>query len=72
MPQTSDRRTNDKRDLELANTIPDRDKLAGTPYKAFHLNGAHGVFQCFHICLIIPRLDLKGDDRLGARIKLIK
>jgi len=69
MTQTSNRRTDDKRDLELANTIPDRDELAGTPYKTLHFNGAHRVFQCFHICLVIPRLNLKGDDRLGARVK---
>ena len=72
MPQTSNRRTYDKCDLELANTIPDRDEFAGTPYKAVHCNGAHRVFQCFHICLVIPRLNLKGDNRLGARVKLIK
>jgi len=62
----SNRRTNDKCDLELANTIPDRDELAGAPYKTFHFNGAHRAFQCTHICLIVPRLDLKGDDGLGA------
>lgn len=66
MRTENNRRTNDKRDLELANTISDGHELAGTPYKTRHLNRAHRVFQCFHICLIIPRLDLKGDDRLQA------
>ena len=65
------RRTNDKSDLELANSIPDRDELAGTPYKTLHFNGAHRFFQCLHICLIVPRLDLEGDDGLGACVKLI-
>lgn len=65
-------RTNDKCDLELANTIPDRDELARAPYQTLHLNGAHRVFQCFHICLIVPRLDLEGDHRLGAYVTLIR
>jgi hypothetical protein len=72
MPQTSNGRTNDNCDLKLANTIPNWDELAGTPYKTLHFNGAHSVFQCFHICLVVPRLDLKRDDGLGARVKLIK
>jgi hypothetical protein len=44
LSNTSNRQTNDKRDLELANAISDRDELAGTPYKACHFNGAHRVF----------------------------
>ncbi len=52
-------------DLEFANTIAYGDEFACAPHETFHLEGAHGFFQRFHIGLIVPRFDLEGDDRLG-------
>jgi hypothetical protein len=57
--------TNNECDLEFANTITYGDKFASAPHETFHRHRAHGVFQRFHIGLVVPRFDLEGDDRLG-------
>ncbi len=60
-------RTDDEGNLELPDTVTDRNKLALTPDEARPLNGTDRLLQLDHVGLIIPGLDLEGDDRLRAR-----
>ena len=57
-------RTNDKSDLELLHTVTNGDKLGGTPDETFHLDGKDRLLELRHVGLIIPGLDLKGNNGL--------
>lgn len=46
-------------------TVANRDKLASTPDKTVLLNTPHALLKSLHVSLVIPRLDLESDDRLG-------
>lgn len=46
-------------------TVANRDKLARTPDKTVLLNSPHTVLKSLHVSLVIPRLDLESDNRLG-------
>lgn len=56
--------TNDKSDLELLDTVTDRNKLASTPQETFLLYGTNTSLEGDHISLVIPRLNVQGNDRL--------
>jgi hypothetical protein len=57
--------TNYQSDLELADTVADSHKLAGTPHKTFLLNRTYRFLQLLHVCFIVPRFDFKRDNRLA-------
>lgn len=56
----------DEGDLELGDTVSDGDKLGGTPNETVDLHGSETGLEGLHVSLIIPRLDLEGDDGLGS------
>ncbi len=60
-------RTDDNGDLEFLDTVPDGDELACTPNKAGLLDRADRLLQLGEVGLVIPRLDIEGNDRLCAR-----
>lgn len=66
------RRTNDERDLQFFDPIADSYQLAQTPNESIPLNRSHTVFQCFHVCLIIPRLDVESNHRLHTNTSSTK
>ena len=55
----------DKGDLELLDTVTDGNKLACTPDETRLLDGTDRLLKLGHVRLIIPRLDLEGDNRLS-------
>ncbi len=55
----------DEVDLEHLDAVADWDELGGTPQKAVDLNGTDTVLELLHVGLVVPRLNLEGDDRLG-------
>jgi hypothetical protein len=55
----------DEVDLEHLDAVADGDELGGTPQEAVHLNGTDTVLELLHVGLVVPRLNLEGDDRLG-------
>ena len=59
-------RTDDKSDLELLDTVADGDELGSTPDKTLPFDGTNGLLELDHVGLVIPGLDLEGDDGLGA------
>lgn len=55
----------DQVDLEHADTVTDWDELGGTPEETVLLDGADLLLHLDEVGLVVPRLDLEGDDRLG-------
>lgn len=60
----------DQVDLQLLDAEADGDKLGGAPDKAVHLNGADTLLELLHAGLVVPRLDVEGDDGLGGGLHL--
>jgi hypothetical protein len=56
---------NNAADLELVDSVGERDELADTPQEAVHFDGSGDAFQLLHVGFIIPRLDVEEDGRLG-------
>lgn len=56
----------DEGDLELPDTVADRDKLGGTPDETFLLDGTDGLLELRHVGLVVPRLHLESDKGLCA------
>lgn len=52
--------------LELADTVADGDELGGAPDEAVHLDGLDGSLELLHVGLVVPRLDVESDERLGG------
>jgi hypothetical protein len=61
---------NDQVDLELLDTETDGNKLGGTPDKTILLDGADRLLESLHVGLIIPWLDVKGNNGLGRWLDL--
>lgn len=55
----------DDRHLELLDTETDRDELGETPQETGLLDRADGSLEGGHVGLVVPRLDVEGDERLG-------
>jgi hypothetical protein len=62
---------NDQSDLELLDTIADRNQFTVAPNQTILLDRADGILQSLHIRLIIPRLDLERHNRLGDSLRLV-
>ena len=60
----------DQVDLQLLDAETDRDPLACAPDETIHLDGYDTLLQLLEIGLVIPRLDVHGDDRFGSRLNL--
>ena len=60
----------DQVNLQLLDAEADRDPLAATPDETVHLDGYDTLLQLLEIGLIVPRLDVHGDDRLGSGLNL--
>jgi hypothetical protein len=60
----------DQVDLELLDTETNGNKLGGTPDKTLLLDGENVSLELVHVCLVIPGLNVKGDDGLGSRLYL--
>ena len=58
---------NDEGDLELLDTVADSDELAGAPHETRHLERTYRLLEFNHVCLIVPRLDLKRYDGLSIK-----
>lgn len=58
-------------DLELLDTVTDRDELGLTPQETGHLDGTDVSLKGDHIGLIIPRLDVEGAHGLGDGLGLV-
>ena len=56
---------NDQVNLELLDTETNWDPLVGTPGKTVHLDSLDVGQQFFQVGLVIPWLDVQGNDRLG-------
>lgn len=52
-------------DLEHLDAVADGDELGSTPDEAVNLNGTDAGLEGGHVGLVVPRLNLEGDDRLG-------
>lgn len=52
--------------MELGDTITDRDELGRTPNETVLLDLSQTVLESLHVSLVIPRLDVKGDDGLSG------
>ena len=63
--------TNDNGDLELLDTVADRDKLGGTPDETFLFDGTDGLLELRHVGLVVPRLDLEGNNGLCAYVNIV-
>lgn len=61
---------NDQVDLELADTVTDWHKLGGTPDKSILGDGTNGGLKGNHVGLIVPWLDIHGDNGLGGWLDL--
>lgn len=57
--------TNNDSELELLDTEADRHELGCTPDQTVFLDAADSLFQLLHVCLVVPRLDIEGDNGLG-------
>lgn len=60
----------DDSDLQLGDTVTDSDELGCTPDETVLLDGANALLKSLHVGLVIPWLDLKGDDGLGSGLGL--
>lgn len=58
-------------DLELLDTEADLNELRTTPDETVHLNGLDVGKELVEVGLIIPRLDVNGDDRLGSGLSTL-
>ena len=56
----------DEGHLELADTVADGDERGGTPNETVDLDGTDTLLEGLHVGLVIPRLDVKGNERLGS------
>merc|ERR1719318_1765090 len=56
---------NNSHQLQLLDTVPDGDQLAGAPEKAVHLNGLAVLEHLVHVGLIVPRLDIEKNGGFG-------
>jgi len=61
---------NDAVDLELLDTVTDRDELGLTPQETLHGDATDVSLKGSHVGLIIPRLDIKGAHGLGNGLGL--
>jgi hypothetical protein len=55
----------DQVDLEHLDTVTDGDQLGETPDESVLLDRPDTGLEGLHVGLVVPRLDLHGDDRLG-------
>lgn len=62
---------NDTVDLELLDTVTDRDELGLTPQETVHFDATDVSLKSGHIGLIIPRLDVEGAHGLGDGLGLL-
>merc|ERR1712137_1295955 len=60
----------DQVDLKLLDTETDSNQLGATPDKTILLDGENVSLELVHVCLVIPGLDVQGDDRLGSGLYL--
>jgi hypothetical protein len=60
----------DQVDLELLDTETDGNQLGGTPDETVLLDGENVGLELVHVCLVIPWLNVKGDNGLGSRLDL--
>lgn len=51
--------------LELLDTVTDRDELRETPNESGLLDRTDRLFEFGHVRLVVPRLDVESDERLG-------
>jgi hypothetical protein len=51
--------------LELADTVTDGDELGKTPNETLLLDGTDGLLELGHVGLVVPGLDVEGDNGLG-------
>lgn len=58
-------------DLELLDTVTNRDPLGSTPEETVHLNRLDRLEELIKISLVIPRLNIKGDHGLGSSLRLV-
>lgn len=56
-------------DLDLLDTETDWDELVGTPDKAVHLDGLGVGEHLLEVGLVVPWLDVQGDDGLGGWLR---
>lgn len=61
-----DTHLNNEGDLELRNTVSNWDELAGTPDETVLVDLTETCLQSLHVSLVIPWLDVEGDDGLGG------
>jgi hypothetical protein len=61
---------NNQVDLELLDTETNGNELATTPDETLLLDGTDTGLKSDHVGLIVPRLNVKGDDGLGGRLNL--
>lgn len=61
---------NDDSDLELLDPVSDGNELGESPEKAGLLDGADRGLEEGHVRLVVPGLDVEGDDRLGDGLGL--
>jgi len=57
-------------DLELLDTETQRNQRGGTPDQTVLLDGADGLLELLHVGLVVPWLDIHGDNRLGSWLGL--
>lgn len=55
----------DEGDLEHLDTVTDGDELGSTPGQTVLLDSSDLSLHGLHVGLVVPRLDLQGNDRLG-------
>jgi len=61
---------NDQVDLELLDTVTNRDEGGSTPDETVLLDGTDASLELLHVGLIVPGLDVHGDNRLGSGLHL--
>lgn len=60
----------DQVDLQLGDTVSDWDELGTSPDETVHLDRSNRLLKLLHVGLIVPWLDLHGDNGLGSRLVL--
>lgn len=58
-------------DLELLDTVTDSNELVTTPVETVHLDLLDVGKHLLEVSLVIPRLDVEGDNRLGGRARTL-
>lgn len=61
---------NNQVDLELLDTVTDGNEGRGTPDETVLLDGTDVGLELLHVGLIVPGLDVHGDNRLGGGLRL--